>query len=182
MIASGVDSLALPLNRRRSLRKALFVIALLLSVVSLAVLVALLFAGLFMLVYLLAPTFMVILIIPFTIVWATRPSRLPAADPVLDRTGIRLSADGRVLRRDVFLPWDRVSRLSVMLRTLAIDPVDWADLGGVDAADRERWTRRRTEKSGTPWALDYALAKGMPPKAQLRAIVADLSGGRVNLL
>ncbi|MBB3096359.1 hypothetical protein FHR83_004029 [Actinoplanes campanulatus] len=69
------------------------------------VLVVLVMTGTGQLLYLLAPGFLAVLTVPFGIAWIARPSRLPKADPVLDRTGIRLSADGRLLRRDVVLPY-----------------------------------------------------------------------------
>lgn len=179
--AAGVLTLVLPLNRRRRLRRLMFGVALVASVLALAVLALLGFTGNLGLVYFAAPGFVVVLSVPFTIAWWTRPSRLPAADPVLERGGLRLSADGRRLRRDVVVPWAKVRRLSVSLRTLAIDPLEWADLGGDDPAERARWAKEQQRRRQTDLALLYPLAAGLPGRARLAEIVADLSDGQVRL-
>jgi hypothetical protein len=130
-------------------------------------------------VYFWAPGFIAVLLIPCIVAWGTRLSRLPKVDPVLDRTGIRLGAGGRRLRRDVVLPWDRVKVLSLGTRHVTIEPLVWADLGGDDEVERRRWAKRESRRQlSSERALQYGLAKGLPPKAQLRAIVADLSDGR----
>ncbi|MBO3737497.1 hypothetical protein [Actinoplanes flavus] len=174
------DTCVLPLNRRRRLQRGLFRFGVALTVPGVIVLVVLAITGAGQLVYLLAPGFLAVLTVPFGIAWIARPNRLPKADPVLDRTGIRLSADGRTLRRDVVLPWDRVKTLTIVFRTLTVDPVAWPDLGGDDEAERGRWAKRERKRQSRP-ALQYGLAKGLPSREQLRDVVADLSGGRVGL-
>ncbi|MEV4708377.1 hypothetical protein [Actinoplanes sp. NPDC049316] len=174
-------ALTLPLNRRRRARRAAFLIGLLLIVPVLAVIAVLALTRTLSLAYLFAPGFLAALSVPFGIAWIARPNRLPKADPVLDHTGIRLSADGRRLRRDVVLPWDRVRSLGIVLRTLTIEPVAWTDLAADDPADRKRWERRERNRNQTRRCLEYGLAKGLPGKVQLRDIVTDLSGGRVSL-
>lgn len=162
------------------MRRALFLLGAALTVPVLIVLVVLVMTGTGQLVYLLAPGFLAVLTVPFGIAWIARPSRLPKADPVLDRTGIRLSADGRLLRRDVVLPWDRVKTLTITFRTLTVDPAAWSDLGGDDEVERGRWAKRERKSKGRR-ALQYGLAKGLPSRERLRDVVDDLSGGRVDL-
>jgi hypothetical protein len=178
--SAGVDTLTLPLNRRRRVQRGFFLLGVVLTVPVVALVVVMALTSTLQMVYLFAPGFLGVLTVPFGIAWISRPSRLPKADPVLDRTGIRLSADGRLLRRDVVLSWDRVQLLAVTLRTLTIDPVAWTDLAGADAAEGKRWAKRETKRANRG-ALQYSLAAGLPAKAQLRDIVAELSAGRVNL-
>ncbi|MET8150289.1 hypothetical protein ACIBSW_13365 [Actinoplanes sp. NPDC049668] len=178
--SGAVDTLTLPLNRRRRVRWAFFLFGLALVLPVLILLAVLTMTGTLQLVYLSAPGFLAVLTVPVCIAWFARPGRLPKADPVLDRSGIRLSADGRLLRRDVVLTWERVQALSIVARTLTIDPVAWTDLAGDDAAEHKRWAKREGKRRGDR-ALTYGLAKGLPAKAQLRDIVTDLSGGRVKL-
>jgi hypothetical protein len=175
-----VDTLTLPLNRRRRVQRGFFVLGLVLTVPVLALVAVLILTSTLELVYLFAPGFLAVLTVPFGIAWLSRPSRLPKADPVLDRTGIRLSAGGRLLRRDVVLTWDRVKLLAINPRLLTIDPVAWTDLAGDDAVERKRWAKREARRSGRA-ALQYGLVAGLPAKPRLREIVADLSAGRVEL-
>jgi hypothetical protein len=180
--SAGVDTLTLPLNRRRRVQWFFFLLGLALTVPVLALLAVLTVTRTLALVYMYAPGFLALLSIPASVSWFARPSRLPTADPVLDRTGIRLGAGGRRVRRDVVLPWDRVKFLVLSQRGVAIEPVAWADLGGDDAAERRRWAKReRRRRNSSHRALQYGLVKGLPPKAQLRDIVADLSDGLVKL-
>jgi hypothetical protein len=172
-------ALRLPLNRRRGGRRALFLLGLAGGVLVLALLAVLALTSTLQLASLFLPGLLAALTVPFGLAWLARPERLPREDPVLDRTGIRLSADGRLLRRDVVLPWDRVRVLGITLRTLTIDPVAWTDLAADDPADRERWARRESKRKGR--CLMYGLAKGLPGKAHLRQAVTELSGGRVTL-
>jgi len=78
------------------------------------------------------------------------------------------------------LTWDRVQRLTLSHRLLTIQPVEWTDLGGADPVERERWAKRAKKRPSRP-AVQYTLAKGLPARAQLREIVAQLSAGQVNL-
>ncbi|MEU4217136.1 hypothetical protein [Actinoplanes sp. NPDC026623] len=174
------DTLTLPLNRRRRVQRGFFLLGVVLTVPVLALVAILILTSTLQFAYLFAPGFLALLTVPFGIAWLSRPSRLPHADPVLDRTGIRLSADGRLLRRDVVLTWDRVQLLAITLRTLTIDPAAWPDLAGDDPAERGRWAKREKKRTGRG-ALQYGLAAGLPAKARLREIVADLSAGRVDL-
>jgi hypothetical protein len=179
MSSPAVETLALPLNRRRRGQWILFLLALALTIPVLVVIVMLLLTSTLQLVYLWAPGFIVVLLIPCIVAWCARPTRLPKADPVLDRTGISLSAGGRRLRRDVVLSWDRVKFVALGTRHVTIEPLAWADLGGDDEVERRRWAKRESRRRfSSDRALQYGLAKGLPPRAELRAIVADLSGGR----
>jgi hypothetical protein len=182
MSSPAVETLTLPLNRRRRGQWTVFLLALALNIPVLVVIVMLVLTSTLQLVYFWAPGFIAVLLIPCIVAWCARPTRLPKADPVLDRTGIRLSAGGRRLRRDVVLSWDRVKYLAVGKRHVAVEPLVWADLGGDDEVERRRWAKResRRQVSSNP-ALRYGRVKGLIPKAELRAIVADLSDGRVKI-
>ncbi|GIE92012.1 hypothetical protein [Actinoplanes regularis] len=180
--STEVDALTLTLNRRRRGQWVLFLLGLTLNIPVLVVLAALFLTSALELVYLQAPGLIALLTIPCTVAWYARPTRLPKAEPVLDRAGIGLSAGGRHVRRDVVLPWDRVKFLSIGKRGVSIEPVAWTDLAGDDEAERRRWAKREGRRRNSRWALHYGLAKGgRPSKGQLRDIVADLSGGQVKL-
>jgi hypothetical protein len=178
----NVETLTLPLDRRRRGQRIVFLLALALNIPVLLVFLLLFLTSTLQLVYFWAPGFVAVLLFPCVVAWGTRLTRLPKADPVLDRSGIRLSADGRRLRRDVVLSWNQVTHLGLSKRYLTIEPLTWADLGGDDEVERKRWAKREARRrSSGDRALQYRLVPGILPKAQLRAIVADLSDAQVNI-
>jgi hypothetical protein len=80
-----VDAVVVPLKRCRAGKRLLFVVAVLCAVLALAVLAVPVFLELLSHVYLTAPGFLIVLSVPFTIAWWTRPSRPAPAELVLDR-------------------------------------------------------------------------------------------------
>lgn len=108
--------------------------------------------------------------------------RLLRSPPVFTATGVRL----RVFTRrgyDVFVPWDRVSRLRVADRRarpyLMVDVADADELAHGDPHKSERL--RRTAERFEGAAVVYALRGALIRAEDLGAVVQRLSGGAVPL-
>ncbi|MCO6011280.1 hypothetical protein NE236_40655 [Actinoallomurus purpureus] len=108
--------------------------------------------------------------------------RLLRTPPVFTSAGVRL----RVFARrgyDVFVPWDRVSRLRVAEKGprpyLLVDVADAEDLAGGDPGRAERL--RRTAERFEGAAFVYGLRGALIGVEELGAVVHRLSDGTVAL-
>lgn len=108
--------------------------------------------------------------------------RLLRTPPVFTAEGVRLRGFAR-RGYDVFVPWDRVTRLRVAEKGarpyLLVDVADPEDLTGGDLRRAERLRRTAERFEGATFA--YALRGALIGARDLGAVVDRLSGGTVAL-